>query len=566
MRIPIFALFAPVLVACTFQHAPGFASGLPSGHAVASAHPLATRAGIGILEQGGNAFDAAVAVTAALAVVEPYSSGLGGGGFWLLHTASDARDIMLDGRETAPLAATRDMYLDDAGQPTGQSVAGPLAAGIPGVPAAIVHLSRHYGTLPLDATLQEAIRLARDGFPVDTRYREMVAFSMGRLRDSPRGGAIFLDRGEAPGEGFLLRQPQLARVLERIRDQGADGFYGGEVARQLVEGVRQAGGIWQLQDLARYRVLERRPVSATYRNLGITSAALPSSGGMVLVQMLNMLSLQDLPPPGSVQRTHAIVEAMRRAYLDRARHLGDPDFVNVPVRELLSRRHAGDLFADFDPGMATSSRRLLDAHGMAGALDSAAGQDTTHFSIIDREGNRVAATLSVNFPFGSGFVPPGTGVLLNNEMDDFVIKPGYPNQYGLIGGQANAIEPGKRMLSSMSPTFLDDGRRVAVLGTPGGSRIITMVLLAALEFAEGGDAQAMVTRPRYHHQLVPDLIRFESGAFDPGLQAALAGLGHTLERLGRRYGNMQVVIWERGTGRVTAASDPRGIGSMEVGE
>ena len=566
MRNLIFALLVPGLLACASQHDPGSVAARPPGHAVASAHPLATRAGIEILEQGGNAFDAAIAVTATLAVVEPYSSGLGGGGFWLLHTASDNRDVMLDGRETAPLAATRGMYLDDTGQPTRQSIAGPLAAGIPGVPAAVVHLSHNYGTLPLDTTLRSAIRLAREGFAVDARYRELVVAGMERLRDSPQGTVIFLDRGEVPAKGFLLRQPQLARVLERIRDHGADGFYRGEVARQLVDGVRHAGGIWQLQDLAQYRVRERPPISATYSNMRITSAALPSSGGMVLVQMLNMLSLQDLSQLGDVQRTHAIVEAMRRAYLDRARYLGDPDFTEVPVQKLLSRRHAVDLFADFSPRQATSSHQLLDEHGISGAFDSPAGRNTTHFSIIDRDGNRVAATLSINFPFGSGFVPPGTGVLLNNEMDDFVIKPGHPNLYGLIGGRANAIEPGKRMLSSMSPTFLEDGHRVAILGTPGGSRIITMVLLAALEFSEGGGAQAMVVLPRYHHQLVPDRIQFEGDAFDPHMRAGLTSLGHTLENLGRRYGNMQVVIWDRETGQVTAASDPRGIGSVHVGE
>ena len=385
------------------------------------------------------------------------------------------------------------------------------------------------------------------------------------LQDSEQGSAIFLDHDEAPAPGFLLRQPQLAGVLERIRDEGADGFYRGKVARQLVDGVRQAGGIWQLRDLAQYRVLERPPVRGSYRNLKISSASLPSSGGIVLMQMFNMLSLQDLPRLDAVSRTHAIVEAMRRAYLDRARFLGDPDFVEVPVRRLLSRQHAEKAFADFTPRKATSSGRYLHAFAAPEETVPGEGRNTTHFSIIDREGNYVAATLSINYPFGSGFVPRGTGVLLNNEMDDFVIKPGHPNAYGLIGGRANEIEPGKRMLSSMSPTVLDDGRRTAILGTPGGSRIITMVLLAALEFSGGGGAHDMVSLPRFHHQFVPDRIQFESHAFDAEVQAALAGRGHVLERMQRAYGNMQVVIWDRATGQVTAASDPRGIGSAQAG-
>lgn len=571
MRNLIFVFLVSGLVSCSLQPVPEPDPGSRASahqvanHAVASAHPLATRAGIDVLQQGGNAFDAAIAVTACLAVVEPYSSGLGGGGFWLLHTAADGRDIMLDGREVAPLAATRDMYLDRAGKPTRQSVAGPLAAGIPGVPAAIVHLSRNYGRLPLKTTLQAAIRLAREGFTVGPQYRKLAVAVIDHLHGSAQGSAIFLDHGAAPAPGYVLRQQQLARVLERIRDEGADGFYRGEVARQLVNGVQQAGGIWQLQDLAQYRVQERQPVSGAYRHLKITSAALPSSGGTVLMQMFNMLSLLDWSQLDAAQRVHAVVEAMRRAYLDRARFLGDPDYVEVPVKRLLSGQHAKEAFADFNPRQASSSRRYLDEFEATKDSESGEGRNTTHFSIIDRDGNYVAATLSINYPFGSGFVPPGTGILLNNEMDDFSVKPGHPNLYGLIGNRANAIEAGKRMLSSMSPTFLDDGNRIAILGTPGGSRIITMVLLAALEFADGGDADTMVTLPRFHHQFVPDRIQFESHAFDSETQAALVRLGHALENLQRTYGNMHIVTWDRKTGRVKAASDPRGIGSAQMG-
>ncbi len=572
MRILVFVCLAWGAVSCGTPP-PGESAGpgpssrhAPTDHAVASAHPLATRAGIDILEQGGNAFDAAVAVTASLAVVEPYASGLGGGGFWLLHTASNGREIMLDGREVAPLAATRDMYLDEAGRPTRESVVGPLAAGIPGIPAALVHLSDRYGRLPLDRTLHTAIRYAREGFEVSTRYHRLATAVLDHLRESPGGSSVFLDQGSVPEPGYVLRQPQLARVLERIRDEGADGFYRGEVAESLVRGVQQAGGIWQMQDLAQYRVRERQPVSAHYDNMRITSAALPSSGGIVLVQMLNMLSLLDLSQTEGAQRSHALVEVMRRAYVDRARYLGDTDHVEVPVERLLSLPHASGKLADFNPLRASPSAAYLEKqeHGSGG--EPAEGRNTTHFSVIDRDGNYVATTLSINYPFGSGFAVPGTGILLNNEMDDFAVKPGHPNLYGLTGSRANAIEAGKRMLSSMSPTFLDDGERVAILGTPGGSRIITMVLLAALEFARGVDANAMVSRPRFHHQFIPDRIEYENEALDAATLAALASLGHTLQATSRSYGDMHAVIWNRKTGQVSAASDPRGMGLAQVGK
>lgn len=572
MRILVFVCLAWGVISCgtspTDKSALSSSPSRPSltDYAVASAHPLATQAGIDILRQGGNAFDAAVAVTACLAVVEPYGSGLGGGGFWLLHTASDGRDVMLDGREVAPLAATRDMYLDDAGRPTRESVVGPLAAGIPGVPAALVHLSDRYGRLPLDRTLHAAIRHAHEGFEVSTRYQRLATAVLDHLQETAEGNSIFLEQGSVPEPGYVLRQPQLARVLERIRDEGADGFYQGEVAALLVQGVQQAGGIWQMQDLAKYRVRERKPVSGTYANMRVTSAALPSSGGILLAQMLNMLSLLDLSQMEATQRTHALVEVMRRAYVDRARYLGDTDHVEVPVERLLSAQHATLMLADFNPQRASLSSTYLKGQAGLQGGEPAEGRNTTHFSVIDREGNYVAATLSINYPFGSGFVPPGTGILLNNEMDDFAVKPGHANLYGLTGNRANAIEAGKRMLSSMSPTFLDDGERVAILGTPGGSRIITMVLLAALEFARGGDANAMVSRPRFHHQFAPDRIEFENGAFDAATQAALAEMGHTLQATSRSYGDMHAVIWNRKTGHVTAASDPRGLGLAQVGE
>jgi gamma-glutamyltranspeptidase/glutathione hydrolase len=531
----------------------------PPAAAVASAHPAATAAGTGILEAGGNAFDAAVAVSAVLAVVEPYSSGLGGGGFWLLHVADDGRDIMVDGRERAPLAAHRDMYLDESGTFVPErSLNGPFAAGIPGTPAALAHLAVHYGRLPLAETLAPAIRLARDGFEADPVYVRMATWRRDVLAESPAAAAQFLDAGGVPVPGSLIRQPDLAATLERLAERGRDGFYGPPVAEQLVAGVRDAGGIWTLEDLAGYQVVERAPVIGSYRGWRIVSAAPPSSGGIALVQMLNMLSGFDLEGLDRAGRVHLLAEAMRRAYRDRAVFLGDPDQVDVPVERLTHPYYAAGLARDIDPDRATPSRPIL-------ATEPPKGADTTHFSVLDADGNRVAATLSINYPFGSGFVPPGTGVLLNDEMDDFSARPGVPNAYGLIGGEANAIAPGKRMLSSMSPTFVESDDGVAILGTPGGSRIITMVLLGILDVVGGNGGPAdWVAAPRVHHQFLPDQILFEPGALDDAAQQSLRERGHSLEEASRPYGNMQLIYWDRAAGRVQAASDPRGIGAAEV--
>ncbi|MEW8505968.1 MAG: gamma-glutamyltransferase [Candidatus Thiodiazotropha sp.] len=551
-KAPLWSLI--FLFLFSFQSA---AAEKPGAAAIASAHPLATAAGHQLLSAGGNAFDAAVAVSAVLAVVEPYGSGIGGGGFWLLHRASDGFETMLDGRERAPLAAHRDLYLDQQGKVIPRrSIDGALAAAIPGEPAALVHLARHYGRLPLGESLQPAIRLARDGFEVDSHYRRLAGWRLAALQAHPASAEQFLDRGEVPAEGFIVKQPALAETLEKIALEGADGFYKGEVALRLVEGVRAAGGIWSLEDLANYRVVERQPIVGNYQGLKITSAAPPSSGGIALMTMLNILQGFNLAAQSDTQRTHLLVEAMRRAYRDRADYLGDPDYVDIPVEALTHPWYAAGLARDIQLHRASPS---------VGNLSSAEeGRDTTHFSILDDEGNRVAATLSINYPFGSGFVVPGTGVLLNDEMDDFSASPGVPNVYGLIGGEANAIAGGKRMLSSMTPTFVEDERRVAILGTPGGSRIITMVLLGILQMAEGEEPANWVEKARFHHQYLPDEIQFEPGAFNDSMQQQLSAMGHNLKPLERGYGNMQAVLWDREQNQVKAASDPRGLGSARV--
>lgn len=530
--------------------------------AIASAHPLATQAGMQILAKGGNAFDAAITVSAMLAVVEPAGSGIGGGGFWLLHEADKNRSIMIDGRERAPLAAHRNMYLDKNGEPVANaSLNGALAAGIPGEPAALVHLAERYGRLPLSQTLAPAIRVARLGFPVNEHYLRLASLRQKVLLQQGEAGRVFLAKGRLPKRGWILKQPELADTLEQIAKHGRAGFYDGKIASRLVAAVRQAGGIWTLKDLAQYEVRERQPVTGEYHGFRITSASLPSSGGIVMTLMLNLMGGFDFTRMDNIQRQHVIIEAMRLAYRDRARYLGDRDFVNVSDGWLLSDSYASLLRKRIDRDAATPSAFL------PGSKPAPKGEDTSHFSVIDREGNRVAATLSINYPFGSGFMPAGTGVVLNNEMDDFSIKPGVPNVYGLVGNEANAIAPGKRPLSSMTPTFIENDNGVLVIGTPGGSRIITMVTLAALEMMEGrGNVKDWVSLPRYHHQYLPDEITIEPRAMSDEVRNKLEAMGHTIRERKSTYGNMHAVYWDKKRNRVEAASDPRGEGLAVVAD
>ncbi|MDH5359280.1 MAG: gamma-glutamyltransferase [Gammaproteobacteria bacterium] len=531
----------------------------PPAAGIATAHPTATRAGHEVLAAGGNAFDAAIAVSATLAVVEPYSSGIGGGGFWLLHRARDGKSVMLDGRERAPLKSYRDMYLDENGEVvSGLSMDGALAAAIPGVPAALVHLADKYGKLPLKQSLAPAIRAAREGFLVTEHYRLMVKFRLDALRASPAAAAIFLWKNDIPPLGHVIRQKDLAVTLQQMAEKGLEGFYAGSVGKGLVQGVRANGGIWSSDDLEQYTVVEREPVVGSYRGYKVISASPPSSGGVAMVSMLNMLEGYELEKQGKVMRTHLLVEAMRRAYRDRAEYLGDPDFVQVPVTQLTDKTYARELAANIQLDDATLS---IDLKPVAVEQE---GPHTTHFSILDKAGNRVSATLSINYPFGSGFVAPGTGVLLNDEMDDFSAKPGVPNAYGLVGAEANAIAPGKRPLSSMSPTFVEGPDSVAIIGTPGGSRIITMVLLGILDYIEGEDPQHWVSLPRFHHQYLPDVIQHEANTFTAGEKEQLLIMGHQLKELSYPYGNMQAVMWDKKADRVSAASDPRVEGRAEV--
>jgi gamma-glutamyltranspeptidase/glutathione hydrolase len=473
-----------------------------------------------------------------------------------LHRQADGYETMLDAREKAPGAASRDMYLDKAGNAIDNaSIDGPLAAGIPGEPAAFEYLARKYGKLPLKQSLQPAIRLARDGFPLYARLQGGIRFKRDGMLRSPDAAKVFLTAGGGvPELGAIIKQPDLANTLEAIANQGAKGFYEGRVAADLVSGVRAGGGIWTLQDLAAYRVIERKPLIGEYHGARIVSASPPSSGGIAVLDALNILSGFELQKFDSGTRKHLVIEAMRRAYRDRAIYLGDPDFVKMPLAQLMS--------PDYAAGQRSSIRtdKAMPSSLLPGIESEPGGMQTTHFSVLDADGNRVAATISINLFFGTGYMPPKTGVLLNNTMDDFSTKPGRPNEFGLVGATANAIAPNKRSLSSMTPTFVETPKGLMIVGSPGGSFIISMVLLGTLNYLDGMNAADIVKYPHYHHQYLPDEVDYEAGALtDPEIKE-LQTMGHTLKVSGRQWGNMQVITWDFATGKVEAASDPRGEG------
>ncbi len=521
--------------------------------AIASAHPLATAAGEDVLARGGNAFDAAVAVAAALAVVEPYSSGLGGGGFFLLHRASDGHQVMIDARETAPSGILPRHLFDAVGNPLpGATTRGGTAAAIPGLPAGLEHLAQRYGSLPLSVTLAPAIELAREGFKTDRRYARITQLREAMLRAS-KESALFLDNGRAPAPGYVLRQPDLAATLQRIAGEGAAGFYRGPVAEGMTAAINAAGGVWQLSDLASYRVVERAPVRFSYRGANITTAALPSAGGIALAQVLGMLEHFPVGEVQDAEYAHLLIEAMRRAFRDRLQ-LGDPDQTAIPVAELLKKDKLKQYFMDMRRDRATPLPPPAATGTGAGSVN------TTHFSVVDAAGNRVAATLTINLLFGSGIVGRGTGVLLNNEMDDFSLRTDVANSFQLRGGTANSVAPGKRPLSSMTPTFVEDEKGVLILGAPGGSRIISQVLLATLEYLRRPQVnlKQLVAMPRYHHQYWPDHIEIEPEGFSAAWRSALEGKGHQLRVVNRQWGNLQAVFQPRGSGAAQAANDPRG--------
>jgi gamma-glutamyltranspeptidase/glutathione hydrolase len=524
----------------------------PPGAAIASGHALATDAGLATIRAGGNAFDAAVTVSSVLSVVEPISSGLGGGGFFLLHDGKTGKDVFLDAREIAPEAATPAAYLDkDGNLDPDKSENGPWSAGIPGLPAALVELAGKYGRLPLKATLAPAIALAHDGFPVYARLEKGYASRRTVMERYPGTRAVFLADGDPPRVGETLKQPDLARTLELLADEGFDGFYRGDVARKLLASVADEGGKWTAAELAGYQLREREPIRFRYHDWDITTAPPSSSGGVALAEILQIASGWDLSKLDRAHRVHVLVEAMRRAYRDRTIYLGDPDFVKMPLARLTSADYAAGLRATIHPDKATPSALLP---GQPAPLED---EETTHFSIIDAEGNIVSATQTVNLLYGSGLVAPGTGVLLNDEMDDFALKPGTPNAFGVMGYEANAPKPGKRMLSSMTPTIMASPGKVAALGAPGGSRIITEVLLGILGYDDGLTAQQVAAKPRFHHQWLPDVISAEPDALDADTVATLQAMGHTVNAGEGRWGNLQTVAWDRIADTLSGGTDPR---------
>jgi gamma-glutamyltranspeptidase/glutathione hydrolase len=516
---------------------------------VVSGSPIASAVGRDILAAGGNAVDAAVAVGFALAVVHPSAGNLGGGGFMVIRMA-DGSVSALDYREAAPLAATRDMYLDQDGDPTDLSVIGHLAAGVPGAVSGMVEAHRKLGRLPFLRVIAPAIRLAANGFEVDSFRSHSIDSNRDRLYLFPGSRAAFLPDGRAPPRGMIFRQPDLARTLEDIRNHGPDGFYRGRVADLIVEEMKRGGGLITHEDLAAYSAIWREPIRITYRGHTIYSMPPASSGGVTLGQILNILEgYTALPPFGSPELIHLEAEAMRRAFTDRNIYLGDPAFVEMPLDRLLSKSYAVTLRGEIDRKRATPTP----------AFDPAlrSGESTTHYSVVDAEGNAVSCTTTLNNSYGSAVTVTGAGFLLNDEMDDFATAPGRPNMFGLVQGEANAIAPGKRMLSAMTPSIVldPDDELFLVVGTPGGPRIITMVYHVISNVIDHGmPLPDAVAAPRIHHQGLPDSLRVERDGFTPATLEALERMGHTVALKGYS-GDVEAII--RTPNGWQGVSDPR---------
>jgi gamma-glutamyltranspeptidase/glutathione hydrolase len=536
---------------------------------VASQEALATEVGVDVLKAGGNAVDAAVAVGFALAVTLPSAGNLGGGGFMLVHMAGDddaggsGETIAIDYRETAPAAATRDMFLDADGEADPElSRFASLAIGVPGTVAGLALALERYGTMPLAQVMAPAIRLAEEGFPVSAELSQSLKGAAERLTRWPSTAAVFYKpEGAAYEPGEVLRQPELAQSLRAIASKGPAAFYKGEIAEKIADEMERSGGLITLADLAAYEAKLRAPVGGVYRGYDIFSMPPPSSGGTHVVQILNILEGYDLASlgAGSAEAIHLMAEAMKRAYADRSEYLGDSDFVDVPVKGLTSKAYAAELRAGIDPDRATPSATVKP-----GDPRFHESGETTHFSVVDAAGNAVANTYTLNFGYGVGLVAEGTGILLNNEMDDFSAKPGVANAYGLIGGEANAVGAGKRPLSSMSPTIvLRDGEVFLVTGSPGGSLIITTVLQVIVNVVDHGMnvAEASVF-PRVHHQWLPDELRVEEG-LSPDTARLLQGKGHLVE-VKPTMGAAQSVL-RRADGALFGASDPRRPTALTAG-
>lgn len=514
---------------------------------VVADEPIAARIGAEVLAKGGNAVDAAVATAFVLAVVEPTAGNLGGGGFMLVRMA-DGRAIFLDYRECAPRAASRDMYLDKAGNVVaGRSTDGLLAGGVPGTVLGMEEAMRRFGRLRWRDVVEPAVKVATEGFPISMVQSRELLFAQGGLTRYPDTKRIYFPNGRPPREGEIVRLPDLAATLRRIRDKGARDFYHGETARLIAKDMADRGGLITRQDLADYRVQVRRPIFGTYRGYDIVTAPPPSSGGAILVEMLNIL--EGFERPTYAQR----IEAMRRAYANRSEFLGDPKFVDVPVTKLIDKRYAARLRGTIDADRATPSEAVRP-----GVLFREEHAQTTHFSVVDADGNCVANTYTLNGSFGSGEVIKGTGILLNNEMDDFTSKPGVPNMFGLIQGKRNEIQPGKRPLSSMTPTIvLRNGNPVLVLGSPGGSRIINTVFDVLTAYIDDKrPLPAAIATPRMHHQWMPDRLEWEDG-FPVDAREDLARRGYLLSSGPRSQGICNAIAFDPVSKRRIGVADRR---------
>lgn len=528
---------------------------------VASEQELATQIGVDILKAGGNAVDAAVAVGFALAVALPNAGNIGGGGFMMVHDASSGKDIALDFREVAPRGASRNMYLDASGKVIdGKSLFTHYAVGVPGTVAGMTHALSRWGSMPLARVMAPAIALADKGYPVSVTLAKTLDQEKKNMGRWPATQAVFWRNGAPLQTGQRLVQKDLAQSLRLISQQGAKAFYEGAIAQKIVAEMAPHANALSLQDLREYKVAEREPVRGSYRGYQIVTMPPPSSGGAHLIQILNMMERWPMNQWGadSAQSVHYMTEAMKLAYADRSEYLGDPDFVKIPLKGLISKGYASELAASIKPQQARPAKDIRPGRPQPYESDQ-----TTHYSVVDKAGNAVAVTYTLNTNFGSGIVAKGTGILLNNEMDDFSAKPGVANAYGLVGGDANAVQAGKRPLSSMTPTLvLKDGKPVLVTGSPGGARIITTVLQQVVNHIDFGmnPAEAAAT-PRFHHQWTPDELRVEKG-FSPDTLALLKQWGHKVA-LKASMGRTQTI--EIRDGLLRGASDPRNPDGKTMG-
>ncbi|MEF8688898.1 UNVERIFIED_CONTAM: gamma-glutamyltransferase [Comamonas sp. A-3] len=528
---------------------------------VASEQELATQIGVDILKAGGNAVDAAVAVGFALAVALPNAGNIGGGGFMMVHDARSGKDIALDFREVAPRGTSRNMYLDAAGKVIdGKSLYTHYAVGVPGTVAGMTHALSRWGSMPLARVMAPAIALADKGYPVSVTLAKTLEQEKKNMGRWPATQAVFWRNGAPLQSGERLVQKDLAQSLRLISQQGAKAFYEGAIAQKIVAEMAPHVNALSLQDLRDYKVAEREPVRGSYRGYQIVTMPPPSSGGAHLIQILNMMERWPMNQWGadSAQSVHYMTEAMKLAYADRSEYLGDPDFVKIPLKGLISKSYASELAASIKPQQARPGKDIRPGRPQPYESDQ-----TTHYSVVDKAGNAVAVTYTLNTNFGSGIVARGTGILLNNEMDDFSAKPGVANAYGLVGGDANAVQAGKRPLSSMTPTLvLKDGKPVLVTGSPGGARIITTVLQQIVNHIDFGmnPAEAAAT-PRFHHQWTPDELRVEKG-FSPDTLALLRQWGHKVA-LKASMGRTQTI--EIRDGLLRGASDPRNPDGKTMG-